>query len=66
MNAMDETIEDHRQPTLRARVPEPMMLAVDATAAACGTTRSTAVRELLIFALSSRGLWPPREAAAAP
>ena len=56
------TAEDPRLPTLRIRVPAPMLDALDATAAACGTTRSMVGRELLLTALTARGMWPPRGA----
>ncbi|MBM4369647.1 MAG: hypothetical protein FJ102_25785 [Deltaproteobacteria bacterium] len=48
-----------RLPTLRARVPRPMLAAVERAAVASGTTVSAAARELLALALAQRGLWPP-------
>lgn len=48
-----------RLPTLRARVPRPMLAAVERTAHASGISVSAALRELLAHALAGRGLWPP-------
>lgn len=58
------TVEDHaRQPTIRARVPAPLLRAVDEAAERAGQRRSTLVRELLTLGLAERGLWPPAPAA---
>lgn len=64
-NAADDVVADaavvgNRFPTVHTRVPLPMLDAVDAAAALDGTTRSTAVRDLLMVALAQRGLWPPK------
>ena len=54
-------IDDLRLPGLHARVPVPMLRAID-TAAAQETdgNRSNLVRALLTEGLKTRGLWPPR------
>lgn len=51
----------HRQPPIRARVPRPMLLVLDEAARRAGMRRSALVRELLVQALTWRGLWPPSE-----
>ncbi len=48
---------------LHVRVTVPMLRAVDAYAGRCGAPRSSAVRELLCFALRNHELWPPPPAA---
>jgi len=55
---LDDT---HRQPPIRARVPRPMLLVLDEAARRAGMRRSALVRELLVLALTSRGLWPPSD-----
>lgn len=47
------------QPSLRARVPLPMLRAVDLAARRAGMSRSAVIRELLTLGLAQRGLWPP-------
>jgi metal-responsive CopG/Arc/MetJ family transcriptional regulator len=39
-------------------VPEPLMEAIDETAAASDQKRSEFVRELLVLGLAARGAWP--------
>ena len=53
------TDETSRQPSLRARLPHPMLQAVDLAARRAGMSRSAVVRELLSLGLAQRGLWPP-------
>lgn len=48
-----------RLPLLRARVPEPMLAAVETAADLNGATVSATIRELVAVALTARGLWPP-------
>lgn len=48
-----------RLPLLRARVPPPLLAAVEAAAELNGATVSATVRELVAVALTARGLWPP-------
>lgn len=48
-----------RQPTIRARVPRPMLDRVDEAARHAGMSRSALIRELLALGLAQRGLWPP-------
>jgi hypothetical protein len=45
---------------LRARVPRPLIEAVDSLAQRCGVSRSTAIRDLLVAGLTVRGEWPPQ------
>ena len=45
--------------SLRARIPRPIMRALDELARRYGTTRSSIVRELLRSGLQERGVWPP-------
>lgn len=52
-----------RLPVLRARVPPPMLEAVEAAAEASQTSLSATLRELLAGALTARGLWPPTPSA---
>lgn len=54
-----DTMPAPRFLVLRARVPVPLLSAVEAAASSMGTTVSAAVRELVIAALSARGQWPP-------
>lgn len=44
---------------LRARLPAPLLEALDEAAGAAGMTRSAVLRELLAIGLAARGLWPP-------
>ena len=53
------TTTEGRQPSLRARVPRPMLRAVDLAARNAGMNRSAVVRELIALGLAQRGLWPP-------
>lgn len=53
--------DDPRLPTLRIRLPAPLLVAIAATAKQTGQTTSAAARELLIVGLTSRGQWPPKE-----
>ena len=51
--------QDNNQPSIRARLPAPMLEAVDIAAALSGMNRSSMIRELLAAGLTRRGLWPP-------
>lgn len=57
------TTASPRHPVLRARVPPPMLEAVEAAAEASQTSLSATLRELLAGALTARGLWPPTPSA---
>lgn len=46
-------------PSIRARIPAPMLAAVDIAAERAGMNRSSMVRELIAMGLARRGLWPP-------
>jgi len=48
---------------VRARLPEPLIAALDGLASRTGQTRSAVVRWLLIRGLSDEGDWPPRQRA---
>jgi len=48
-----------RRAVIRARVPAPLLEAVEDYAARCGSNQSEAVRALLYTALESFGNWPP-------
>jgi predicted DNA-binding protein len=45
---------------VNARLPVPMVEALDKAAEASGQTRSAALREMLTLGLIKRGLWPPK------
>lgn len=48
-----------RQQPIEVRAPAPLHTAIDEYAAATGTCRSVAVRELILRSLERAGLWPP-------
>ena len=52
--------DDARMPAICARLPRPLISAVDRAGALAGQRRSAVVRELLTDALRVRGLWPPQ------
>jgi hypothetical protein len=51
---------NNTSPILQARVPEPMLAAVDTAAEYAGQSRSDILRQALETELRSRGVWPPR------
>lgn len=54
--------DDTRLPAVRARLPAPMISALDAAAAReSAGNRSDLLRSLVAEGLKARGLWPPRE-----
>lgn len=62
LNHPDATPSARRLPLVRARVPRPLLAAVEASARVSGQSLSAALRELLTAALTQRGEWPPRAA----
>ena len=56
---------DAPQPSIRARLPAPMLEAVDIAASRSGMNRSSTIRELIAQGLARRGLWPPAGPSAA-
>lgn len=55
---MDAETPTH-MPHVAARVPRPVVKAIDTLSEQLGMSRSRVVCDLLIAALSERGLWPP-------
>ncbi len=44
---------------VKARLPRPMLAALDAAADLSGMSRAAALRDVLVAGLTARGLWPP-------
>ncbi len=63
---MERSTGTSRLPTIKVRIPKPLLAAVAEHGRLIGDTRTAAVRDLLVAALTARGLWPPERVRTQP